>query len=287
MKIKEYKPPASPDRPAPDGLPTRPFLCSIYASKGLGKTTLLVNLVEAYQRQASPFFDKLVIFSPTVQYDEKQEKLLGLCKDVEAYSHFSNDTFVEVLDRIKEDIADYKDWVRRTEIWRRFQKRGPSALTPDETLDIYLWSGGSFDAPPEPKFKRFPYTLIILDDQIGCKDAFSPTIRGPWAQFTILHRHLGCSIIWSTQIWKQGIPKQIKGNLDLWCFGRNKSEEVMREVAESLTSYASTKEIVRMWEWACSKDYGWFVVNLQAKDKSHIFTRDFTEPIPEDVAGRP
>jgi hypothetical protein len=69
--IKEEK---DPFRPVRDGLPCVPFTCMLQGSLGLGKTTVMCELVHLLDEGRS--LDKIYYFSPTAQLDGKSKLLI-------------------------------------------------------------------------------------------------------------------------------------------------------------------------------------------------------------------
>ena len=274
MRIPNYQPPKSiqQDRPCPEGFCPKSFMALLYGSKGSGKTNILLHIIEEYQKYK--FFDKIYVFSPTHLSDPKQQLIKDYCQNVKYYGSYTNETFTKVLEEIKTDLEELKEYEKKMKLWKKFKKKGHAALSDEELLQIYMFE---FEEPPKPKFDHLPYTLIVFDDQIGNAELYKPQARGVFPQFAILHRHLLCSVIFSVQIYRGGVPKCVRSNLDWWVLTKNKSISVMKEVAEDLTSYATEEQIIKMWEEATDEAYSWFCINLM--NKEFRFTKNFDEKI--------
>jgi len=90
------------DGPIPD---TRSCVYIMCASKGRGKTTLLLNLLSTKQSDGGlkKYFDNIYMFSPTARTDDKTKKLVKeLDRDGKFYEEFNDQTGNEVMDNIKE-----------------------------------------------------------------------------------------------------------------------------------------------------------------------------------------
>ena len=85
------------------------------------------------------------------------------------------------------------------------------------------------------------------------------------------------SIIFSVQVYKGGVPRGLRTNIDWWVLGKNKSIATMKDVAEDLTSYATEDQVVRMWEEATSEPFSWFCINLMVP--KYRFTKNFDEVV--------
>jgi len=90
------------DGPIPD---TRSCVYIMCASKGRGKTTLLLNLLATKKQDGGlkKYFDNIYMFSPTARSDDKTKKLVKeLDRDGKFYEEFNDKTGNEVIDKIKE-----------------------------------------------------------------------------------------------------------------------------------------------------------------------------------------
>lgn len=88
--------------PLPDA---RACIYIICASKGKGKTTLLLNLLNTPKKKGGlkKRFDNIFLFSPTAQSDTKMGKLVKeLEQENKYYDSFDPETSNEVIERIKE-----------------------------------------------------------------------------------------------------------------------------------------------------------------------------------------
>lgn len=90
------------DGPIPD---TRSCVYIMNASKGRGKTTALLNLLQVKKQDGGlrKYFDNIYMFSPTARSDDKTKKLVKeLDRDGKFYEEFNDKTGNEVIDKIKE-----------------------------------------------------------------------------------------------------------------------------------------------------------------------------------------
>lgn len=71
LQIKQIPLPSGADHPNPpnDALPKHEFSMGFIAQKGAGKTTTLMNILHFYKG----YFHSIIIFSPTIDNDEKWE----------------------------------------------------------------------------------------------------------------------------------------------------------------------------------------------------------------------
>lgn len=273
MKLKNYQAKAN-EREVPEGFPNKPFLGLIYASKGLGKTNLLINLVHKFDETKT--YQKVYLFSPSVQNDPKYQFLYDGKYDLKVYPNYTDEIMRDVIDEINDDLNEWKEYQRLKALYDKSKKAESQDLFNDEELlDLFMMD---WEAPMPPKYNREPWSLIIFDD-LASNAQLMKQGKSLMNSFALLHRHRNTSMIYAVQLYRNAVPKMIRNNLDLWVLGKSKSEENMKSVAEELTSYATTKEVIDKWNKATEEPYSFFCVNLMAKTPELRFTRNFNEPV--------
>ena len=91
---------------------TRSCIWIMSASKGRGKTTMLLNILKSKQKDGGlkKFFDNIFMFSPTAKNDDKTKKLVEeLGKEDKFYDDFNEETGNEVIEKIKAFNAEYEE----------------------------------------------------------------------------------------------------------------------------------------------------------------------------------
>ena len=277
MKLPNLQPKhVQQPRDAPDGFPNKSFLALLYSSKGTGKTNTLVNIVREYEKHK--FFQKIYLFSPSIHSDPKYELLRNGKYILREYDNFTNEYFAEALEEITNDLALWKKYERVKKVFDKFNKiRHPTAkhLQSFSDEEIAILEEHDFEMLEAP-FEREPYTFIIFDDLASNKQLMSNG-KSAINSFLLLHRHKLCSVAFCTQIFRNAVPKMVRNNLDWYVLGPSKSDENMKSVAEELTSYATDKELMAMWDKATAEPFHYFCINLMVP--KYRFTRNFDEPI--------
>ena len=272
MKIKNYQT-KEMSRDAPEGFPNKAFLGMLYASKGMGKTNLLVNIVKAFGKTKT--YDKVYLFSPTASSDSKYDNLKSNSYEFKVFNTYTDEIFREVIDEIKQDIEDWKEYIQMKELYEKSKTaKSHDIFKDDELIDLFILN---FKHPEEPRFKREPWSLIIFDDLASNKELMSNK-KSLMNSIALLVRHLNISMLFSVQIYRNAVPKMIRNNLDWWILAKSKSKEDMASVAQELTSYATMSDIATMWEKATLMPYNFFCINLMMGDK-YRFTKNLNEPI--------
>lgn len=262
---------ASP-RPVPDGMPKLSFLMNVVASRGGGKTNAVLNFMRLYDKTRS--FDKVYLFSPTYHNEPKNQLYNDLDVKLTVNTSYSDDIFREVLEEIRADIDEYKEYQRRMKLWEKFKKiKRIEQLSPEELIELDVDMGWE---EPTTEWKRgMPTSCLIFDDLVGNKELYRSDSKGPFYNFVILHRHLLSSIIFLSQVWHNGVPRQIRNNLSCLMLFANKSDKMKLEIAQEMSAFVKPDEFVRMWDWATEEPHSFFFIDMDAKDKRLRFRKNF------------
>jgi hypothetical protein len=89
-------------------LPLKPCNYGIFAKKGLGKTTLVLNLLEKKESPWYKHFNKIFFISPTAKNDDKVSELLEDIGD-QYYDTLNNDVLEDIIKKIDDHKEEWKD----------------------------------------------------------------------------------------------------------------------------------------------------------------------------------
>jgi hypothetical protein len=270
LENKDLKVVQAPQRTAPHALHNKPFLGTIVGSRGSGKTNCMINLIKHYDKVN--FFDKVYMFPPTSFGNDPKYQLLEDGKHhfrYQKYSTYTDEIFKDVLEEIKSDIDEYKDWEKKHKIYKKFMRYGYNRLTPEEVLEVEMMmidnGGGNHPTIEEPecRWTQLPTSLLIFDDLVSNKELYKTTPRGIFYNFAILHRHLMASLLFCVQTWNGAVPRQIRGNLSLAILF-NLKPEVKKQVADEMCADMSEETFIEMWNSACVNQWDFFMINYDA-----------------------
>lgn len=269
LKIEELE-----KREAPATMPQPPFLCGMFGSRGSGKTTAMINMLRMYDQIGA--FDHIVIFSPTFEKDPKFEAWLdsGPQAKVDLVVNFDHSTFEEYLRKFDDRVREYLLHRKAIKAYEKYVKRGEKALTDDELLVLYQYD--FTDPKAQNNFEKgVPSHCIVFDDQVGNRNVFRNDSAGPVGMFTLRHRHYLCSVFFLSQADNNGIPKQLRKNLNVCIFFANKSIKMKMDMAQEMNSHVSPDDFVAMWDFATQEDYAFFMCIFDAKNKEERFRKNF------------
>lgn len=216
------------DHPSPPHpLLKHEFTMSLIAPKGAGKTTLLINLLKFYKG----YFHKIIIFSPTVNNDEKWKyakslkllaenkelkKIIAKAKKKEAKSILNPNGKRPQDENVPYDPPRFlKDLGDEEVSYKKFDGK-----IPDEFF-MAEYSGEDLDKIVDQQqemvefLEENGYTkhkadrlLFIFDDMVG-SNLFTSKRQDPFKKLNTKHRHLSASILMVTQGHME-IPKTIR-----------------------------------------------------------------------------
>lgn len=264
-------------RASPENLPRLQFLAAIVGSRGSGKTTVLVRMLKAYFRTHS--FDKMVLFCPTLRADPKYQALVKSAErhrvKVDTHESFDDGLFEGVVEQINADIAEEKAEREYAELYERIVVRRQDG-TAEEIAEL---EARDYGEPPKPKWKRgIPTTVLIFDDLVGNRDLYRSDAKGPVASFAIRHRHHHTSMIFLTQTYHNGVPRQLRANLSLLILFANKNDALRKQIAAEFSSFVPQQLFLDMWDSATADSpHAFFMCDFDARDPRLRFRKGFDE----------
>jgi hypothetical protein len=88
-------------------LPLRPCNFGIFARKGMGKTTLLLNILSRPQSPWYKHFNKIFLISPTASKDDKMKEL---CEDIgeQYYDELNQQNLASIIEKIDFFTEEFK-----------------------------------------------------------------------------------------------------------------------------------------------------------------------------------
>jgi len=272
-------------RTVPEGLPKVPFLAGIIGSRGAGKTTAMINLIRSYQRPGiAPAWDHLIIFSPTAKKDPKykalEEQLSTKDTKVELIEDFTVSKFLEYLKYMDAETKSYETKKLAVTAYQKFKEKNMDIdkLKEEELLALY-----AYDFEPEGKTRNMykhgrPSFCMVFDDLVGEKLVYSTTGTNWVSKFALRHRHYNCTMLFLSQSWNSGIPRQIRHNLSLCVLFRVVSPQLKKDVASEMSSFISEQEFIELWDEATLNLHDYFLIDFSAppelkfrKNLDHVF----------------
>jgi len=257
-----------------EDLPALPFICALIGSSGQGKSTTCINLLQKYVNDNA--FDKVVLFSPTSVPDERT----GLTADdrffqlpiTEMYSQYSDDVLEDVIERQKQEIKIYKDYIQDKKIWKEYLNDPTNSELEHKALQIYERTGV---LPPECHMKRYPSGLIIMDD-LGDDTSIKKTGKSKLNNFVCRIRHSLFSFITNYQNLTQ-CPSTIRKQVNLYIIFKTQDDKYLKTIYEEVAAgdmrFATFKKLFEM----LPNRHDFLLINLKSKDPKRKYRINFDQ----------
>lgn len=251
--------------------------------RGSGKTFGIVkHLLNA---EESGFYDpitndkvkiKTYLFSPTVESNPVFNALKSLDKN-NIINEYTDEKLLEIIEQIQEEKKQVKDYRRYVEAYKRYEKMSDLQLQRCTDYDFLglLYHYDYIDYRELEKPDQYVY-MIILDDCITNKSAFSSKKSNALTKAILNSRHIGICLYIATQHIKM-VSKAVRGNVDIWMLFKTKNEKMLIEdVYPELSALVSPEEFLTLYHYATSaSDNDSLVYDGKEKDKRERFKLNF------------
>lgn len=207
-------------------LPKHEFTMALVAPKGSGKTTLLVNLLDFY----SNFFHRIIIFSPTINNDEKWEYIKNKKILVE------NVELKKALEKIKKKGGEIVSGEPVPNLPSFNPKMAETCFvtefTEEDISNIHKQQQDMIEFLKKHGYTRFvaDRVLLLFDDLVG-SSLYSRAQNAPFKVLNSNHRHESISMLMVTQAYKE-IPKTIRTNFTCLILFTIHNEQEIRVIFE-------------------------------------------------------
>lgn len=192
-----------------------PFVHLISAKIGSGKTYYLMDLMKKHYLN---YFEKIYVFCPTVNLDNKWKELSTLNSNKKLLKKSKNEDYHQGLYIVYDNEDEYSQ--KLNELYQDYTHYD---MMFNEDLHIYQPIGDSVNQPPK--------TLIIFDDCSGIKEI----THGNLIQKLIRKsRHLNISVIYSIQDIR-GVSPSIRNNSRLLTLFKCFNEEELDKIYDAFT----------------------------------------------------
>lgn len=281
IKHKKNKYPLPVDKNSPRMF----FVCLAVGSRGSGKTFSIVKLIKQYEKYGimnqltqEKTDQRVILFSPTVEANPIFNSLKHLEQE-DIITNYNDDKLIEVIEDIKKEADETKDYQRRLALYHKFVKLAHKKdiakhFTPEEWSELEMMD---FDEPLKPTYPNGCVNFLIFDDLIG-SSAFKATGKSALTNLVLKNRHLGCNILIATQNLK-AIPKSIRTNTSLFILYRFANKKiVLDDLYEEVSGRLKPEEFEKIYDYATEGDHDALTMDFTG-DKDNTFRKNFDERI--------
>lgn len=280
LKVKPVPVPRGYNHPPPpnDVLPKHEFTMGLIAPKGAGKTTVVINLLDFYKG----YFHTILVFSPTIDSDEKWDyakgqKLLGENKALKAWikeQKNKKSKSAGLVERPEVEVPEipfddsYTGYIPEEHFFSEY-----SDDTFKEIMDEQMNMIRTLKKAGAPKYLA-NRILIVFDDLVG-STLFSGTRGSYFKGVNTRHRHYSASFLMISQGYKE-IPKTIRTNWTALIVFEIGNEQEVKVIYEEYAMGLSWKDWEEVYRYATEEDHSFLFINFQ-KPKRLRMMKNFQE----------
>jgi hypothetical protein len=268
IKVKKPNIPQSDNK----DLPRFFFNMLLVAQKHSGKTFLLAKLIKNYQKtkivdnEGNIHKVRVILFAPTA-FSESNKIYETLNVDPnDIHVNYSDDQLLNVLDEIKQENNEIKEYKKKLELLEKFKKvKNIHELTDEEILDLHMFKFNK-EHIEKPKYEFERINFLIFDDIIGTNNGAFRKSGSALQNLIIKNRHHFTNVILTTQYIKS-INPIIRENIDIWCLYKSQNKKsLVDKIYELVSGVVSEEHFIELFEYATEKPYSAFVIdNLNLK----------------------
>ena len=271
---------------------TNPYLPKLYfcgmwiASKGMGKTYSLCELLRYYEK--SSIVDKkgrkhemrTILFCPTgnSDFNKVYESLESLNKE-DIITDYSDDKLFDVLNQIEQEEKEVKEYYKYQKAYHKFKHNHKL-----KDKDLLILDKYDFKDPldkgkhnhdglqqlqlTKPKYVQYRVNFLIFDDLVGMPGAFKRN-NSRLNNLVIKTRHLHSSCLFTTQ-YPLAIPPVIRNNIDLWVLFRfSNKERLLKQVYTEISSLMPESSFEELYEYAIKESrHDALIVDIHPKTEA-------------------
>ena len=224
-----------------------PMRSIILGPSGSGKTILLQNMILDIYEQC---FDKIYIFSPSVNLDHTWQPVKEYIKDK-----------LKMNDEDKDDPMYYDEY------------------DPDALLKI-IETQTKITTYMKKEGKRKMFQILIIIDDFADNPQFSRSSKLLHALYT-RGRHSFISTITATQVLVALSPIIRKNCTELYVY-KLRNYRDLESLIEELSALAPKKTLHQMYQLATEEPYSFWYINLMAKSTNNMFFIRFEKKLTID-----
>jgi hypothetical protein len=250
-------------------IPSHPFTCVLCGAIASGKSNLLLHLL-LHKDNYFQKFNRIILFSPTLEMDEKMEKLMQcnfLCRSNQALSDAIWREECQCSIQLNEELPErpilppFKG-IEAEDIYTEYDPQILQDLIDHQKEIIKSYGKDLSDR-----------CLVIMDDS-PTLGVFRQSHRDLFARFVLTIRHYNCSLILCTQMMKT-VPKITRHNLTgCMCFECNDKER--EDIYEAFGANIPRSRWEELFAVLTSKPYSFFQCNLK-NSKGKKIIKDLEE----------
>ena len=228
------------------------------ASRGSGKTFNIVKLVKHYEDNKLIDNDgiihplRTIVISPTLDQNLIFNNLKSL-DESDKHDKYSDELLQSIVDDIKKNKEETEQYNKYIEAYKKTIKIKENKLNEffEKNPEIYdilkTYNFEDIDEIPPPKYLVSPVNIIVLDDMMGDKSAFSNKRASVLLNNLIKNRHNSISFAILVQSVKS-VMKNVRANCNLFFIGKFASKKiVLNDFYEEISNILTEEQFEELY----------------------------------------
>lgn len=259
------------------------FVSLFIGSRGSGKTYSLVKFIKLMEK--SKYIDpktgdkvpiRTFLISPTTDANKHMFETLKSLDDVNIYHDYSNEILDNIVETIKNDMEETKEYKRKMELYDKFVKHSRKKdimkyFTKEEWMELELMD---FDEPQKPTYPAGVINNLILDDCLGM-ECFKQSRKNKFQNFLIRNRHHYTNVFICSQSIKS-VPKTIRTNTSLFILFKYANKDIiLKDFYEEVSNLCTEEQFLELFEYATNERHDFLCLNFTQPKKDKIFRKGF------------
>jgi hypothetical protein len=159
------------------------------------------------------------------------------------YHNPNSEAVMDIIGKVNGEMDEWEDYEQRHKTWKLINKLLSNKKVQIEDIPpdmlIQAFEGGLINTEPKSKYGHRPTLGLIIDDCQGTP-LFTQSAKNPLINLLLRHRHVGrglgvsCWLLAQSYNSPSGIPRSVRQNLTTLFLGRQKNEDVIKQIAEEL-----------------------------------------------------
>ena len=249
------------------------------ASRGSGKTFNIVKLVKHYEDNNLIDNDgiihplRTIVISPTLDQNLIFNNLKSL-DESDKHDKYSDELLQSIVDDIKKNKEETEQYNKYIEAYKKTIKIKENKLNEffEKNPEIYdilkTYNFEDIDEIPPPKYLVSPVNIIVLDDMMGDKSAFSNKRASVLLNNLIKNRHNSISFAILVQSVKS-VQKSVRANCNLFFIGKFASKKiVLNDFYQEISNVLTEEQFEELYNHCVDDNqYGSLIIDNTHKNK--------------------
>ena len=256
------------------------------ASRGQGKTYNIIKLMLNYDDNKLIDLDniehplRVILISPTIDANPAFKQIKSLAEE-DIHKDYSDELLTSIIDDIKTKKEESDKFQEYVQAYKKASKVDYDKIdeyfekNPEDFMLLNKHDFLHYDKIPQPTYKTYAVTIILLDDLMASSNAFTNKRRSALTNAIIKNRHLRiCFAILAQNL--RSIPKPIRLNCSVFFIGKFANKKmILDDLHEEVSNILTEQEFQEVYDQATKERYGSLIIDCSGKEKRFFKGLDF------------